>query len=237
MLQNVSLREKVYQYLRRQIQTGELSPGSFIKLNRLAEELGISTPPLKEAIVKLESEGFVEIFPYRGVLVKELTKEEVRDYYEIIGSLESTVVLSVFDRFTSEHVDEMKKLNRFQEEALQAGEFDRYYQLNLDFHEVFLRLSSNVTLRRYIMPLKQRLYDFPRRQYWKEWERVNLDEHSKFIHCIERRDREGAVRVIRDEHWGWKVHEPYFVRFYELNGGAYGAGVEKNVTKSRKADL
>lgn len=217
MFNTVSLREQVYQYLAHEIQAGELRPGSSIKLDVLSRKLEISKTPLKEAILKLECEGFVEILPRRGIVVKKLTNQEIKDLYEIVGSLESTVILSVFDQITKEHISKMKRLNEELLETLEAREFDKYYQLNLDFHECFLALSPNMTLRRYITPVKQRLYDFTKRQYLKEWELVNLEEHNKFIHCIEAGDREGAARVIKEEHWGWKIHEAHGVRFYELN--------------------
>ncbi|MFZ5643758.1 MAG: GntR family transcriptional regulator [Bacillota bacterium] len=217
MLNVQSLREQVYEYLRNQIQEGKLRPGSSVRLERLTKELNISKTPLKEAFIKLESEGFVEILPRRGIIVKELTHQHIKDYYEILGSLESSVVLWVFDKITGDHIAEMKRLNEELYKALEGNELDRYYQLNLDFHDVFLKLSPNMTLRKFIMPFKQRLYDFPRRRYWKEWELVNLEEHRKLIQCIEDGDSEGAARVLKDEHWGLKVHEPYFLRFYELN--------------------
>ncbi|MCO5387425.1 MAG: GntR family transcriptional regulator [Desulfosporosinus sp.] len=213
----ISLREQVYEYLSQQIQTGGLRPGSFIQLDVLSKKLEISKTPLKEAILKLECEGFVEILPRRGIVVKKLTNQEIKDLYEILGSLESTVILSVFDQITAEHISKMKYLNEELVKALDEEEFDKYYQLNLDFHECFLELSPNMTLRKYIAPVKQRLYDFIRRQYLKEWELVNLEEHKKLIKAIQDGDREGAAKIIKEEHWGWTVHEAHAVQFYELN--------------------
>lgn len=217
MFNTISLREQVYQYLSSQIQAGELRPGTFIKLDVLSKKLAISKTPLKEAIIKLESEGFVEILPRRGILVKKLTNQEIRDLYEIVGTMESMVVLSVFDQLTKEHISQMKQCNEEMLKALENKEFDKYYQLNLEFHDYFLNLSPNMTLRRYIAPVKQRLYDFNRRNYVKAWELENIEEHRKFIRCIENGDSEGAARVIKDEHWGWKIHELHGIQFYELN--------------------
>ena len=220
MLNIISLREQVYQYLSNQIQTGELRPGSVIRLDKLSRELEVSKTPTKEAIIKLECEGFVEILPRRGIVVKKLTYQEIKDLYEIIGSLESTVILSVFDQISKQHITKMKRSNEEQLKALEGNEFNKYYQLNLDFHNYFLNLSSNMTLQRYIAPIKQRLYDFTRREYMKKWEMINLQEHDKFIKMIEAGDREGAALVIKEQHWGWKIHEPYFKKYYELNNAS-----------------
>jgi len=217
MLNVTSLRQQVYEYLRNKIQEGELRPGSSVRLERLSRELNISKTPLKEAFIKLEHEGFVDILPRRGIVVKGLTHQDIKDYYDIIGSLESSIVLLIFDQITGDHITRMRNYNEELLKALEGEEFDKYYQLNLDFHDVFLSLSPNLTLRRFIMPFKQRLYDFPRRHYWKEWELLNIEEHQRFIACIEKGDREEAARVLKEEHWGWKVHEDYFLRFYELS--------------------
>ena len=127
------------------------------------------------------------------------------------------MVLDVFDKFTPAHVETMRRSNTRQIAALENKEFEIYYQLNLDFHDIFLTLSENLTLRQFIGPLKQRLYDFPRRQYWKEWERINLDEHERFIQLVERGDRDAAAALIRDEHWGWRVHQSHIHKFYQLD--------------------
>lgn len=151
-----SLREQVYQYLSNLIHSGELLPGTSTYLDRLNKELGISKTALKEAIIKLECEGFVEILPHRRILVRSLSYQEIKDYYEIIGSLESSMFLSVFDQFNQSLTAEMKLSNREHEEALEHEEYNRYCQLNLAFHDIFLKLSPNMTLRNYIFPLKQR---------------------------------------------------------------------------------
>ena len=217
MFNTTSLREQVYLYLVNQIQSGELCPGSLIKLDGLSKQLTVSTTPLKEAIIKLECEGFVEILPRKGISVKKITSQEIKDLYEIIGAGESMVVSSVFDRLTKEHIDLMKQCNKELLKALENKEFDKYYQLNLEFHEYFLGLSPNMTLRKYIGVLKQRLYDFTRRSYVKAWELENIEEHRKFITCIEDGDREGAVKVLQDKHWGWAIHLAHALEFHELN--------------------
>jgi DNA-binding GntR family transcriptional regulator len=217
MIPLASLREQVYAYLRNEIQQGKLEPGSSINIDRMSRELGISKTPLKEAIIRLESEGFVSSLPRRGVQVRALTQQELKDYYEIIGYLESGVVYAVFDKLrTSTRIKQMKQSNAAQGRALRKEEYDRYYLSNLEFHDIFLNLSENQTLRELVLPMKKRLYDFPRQTYWRDWEKVNLEEHVKFIGCVENGDRHGAAAVIRDEHWGWKKHEPFFIKFYKF---------------------
>lgn len=219
MLNTKSLREQVYEYLKDEIQNKKLLPGAFINLNELSEQLGISKTPLRDAIIQLEIEGFVTIFPRRGVAVKKVTLDEIKDAYEIVGALEGAVILKTFDKINSSHIVQMEKLNTAQLAALEREDFESYYKLNLDFHGVFLNLSDNKTLLDMIAPFKQRLYDFPRRGYIKEWERNNCKEHDQFVELIKQKDRIGAACILRDVHWSFAAQEKFIRRFYQNASG------------------
>lgn len=214
-----SLREQLYDYIRNEIQNGQLIPGALINLNEISERLGISKTPLRDALIQLECEGFVTILPRRGVMVNKLTLDEIQNVLEIVGSLESTVIASVFDHIEVSHLDEMKRLNQQMRKLVQKKSFkdafdQRYYQLNIAFHDVFLNLSHNNFLHRIIMPIKQRLYDFPRLSYIREWELINCDEHDQLIQFVRNGERQKAVRLWRDSHWSFKAHERYIREFY-----------------------
>lgn len=219
LLMTKSLREQVYEYLRDEINKHEILPGSTINLNELSKKLGISKTPLRDAIIQLEIKGFVTILPRRGVIVKKLTLQEVKDSYTIVGALESAVLLEVFDRIDESRISRMQKLNGLQVDALQKEEYDLYYRHNLDFHNVFLDLSDNQTLKNVIMPLKQRLYDFPRRGYIREWELNNCREHEQFIENIRKKDSRAAAGLLRDVHWSFKVQEQNIRKFYRNGNG------------------
>ena len=213
-----SLREQVYEYLRSGIQTGQLIPGAFIKLNEISERLGISKTPLRDALIKLECEEFVTILPRRGVVVNKLTLDEIKNVLEIVGALESAVIISVFDKITPKHIKEMRKINAKMRSCMRdkkRNSFDqRYYQLNITFHDIFLNLSTNAALQRVIMPLKRRLYDFPRLTYISEWELINCDEHDRFVKFLEEGKPDEAAELWRNEHWSFTAHEQYIREFY-----------------------
>lgn len=214
-----SLREQVYEYLRDEINKHEILPGSTINLNELSQKLGISKTPLRDAIIQLEIEGFVTILPRRGVIVKKMTLQEVKDSYTIVGALESAVLLEVFNSIDESHISRMQELNDLQVDALQKEEYERYYRYNLDFHNVFLDLSDNRPLKNVIMPLKQRLYDFPRRGYIREWELNNCREHEQFIDDIRKKDPRAAAGLLRDVHWSFTVQEQNIRKFYRNANG------------------
>lgn len=214
-----SLRSQIYEYIRNEIQNGQLIPGSFIKMREISEHLGVSITPLRDAIIQLECEGFVTILPRRGILLNKMTLSEIRNVLEIVGALEGAVISSVFDRITMLHLKKMERLNSQMRELLQTEVFDhvfnqRFYQLNIDFHDVFLNLSPNRSLMRIITPIKQRLYDFQHLSYIRQWELINCDEHDQLIHYIEANERVKAVRLWRDSHWSFTAHEKFIREFY-----------------------
>jgi DNA-binding GntR family transcriptional regulator len=216
MLNITSLREQVYQYLRDEMHSRQLLPGSTINLNSISEKLGISKTPLRDALIRLESEGFVTILPRRGVQVNLLTLQDIKNAYEIVGALEGAVIVNAFDQLTTSHVTELTRLNEAMRKSVLANQFDDYYKLNLDFHQVYLDLSDNKELQRLITPYKLHLYDFPRRCYLQEWELRNCDEHDQFIDKVRQGDCKGAARVMKDVHWSFAVQEDYILRFYSL---------------------
>ncbi len=214
ILDITSLREQVYRYIRREITSGKRIPGSCINLKDISSQLGISTTPLRDAIIRLECEGFVTILPRRGILVNKLTLKDIQDLVEVCGLIESSIIISTFHKISPAHIKKMESLNVKMRSAINQDDFDRYYKLNIAFHGVFLELSENRVLHQIVMPIKQRLYDFPRRAYIKKWELINCDEHDQFIELIKLGEPEAAAGLWKDKHWSFSYHEKFIRKFY-----------------------
>lgn len=210
-----SLSEQVYQYLRNQINNGSILPGSFINIGKIAERLGISKTPLRDALIHLEFENFVTIMPRRGVIVNKLTLQEIKNAYQAVGSLEASVIRECYDKIEKAHIRELEEINNKMIANIRNADFDDYFEMNLAFHEIFLRISDNELLKKFITPIKQRLYDFPRKSYLSEWELRNCKEHKEFIQCLKTRDPDGAARILNDVHWSFKYQEKYIRQFHE----------------------
>jgi DNA-binding GntR family transcriptional regulator len=211
-----SLKEQVYDFLREQMRRGEILPGSVIDMEETSKKLGVSRTPLRDALLQLESEDFVAILPRRKVIVNVLTVQDIKNYYEIIGALESIAIIKSFERLGKKDIDFMEQMNQEMKQAIEANDFDLYYEKNLSFHSVYLDLCQNEKLIRLVNTLKKRLYDFPRRQgFVKEWEESSIEEHARLIKFLRQGDKEGAARFIRDIHWSYEVQEPYIVKYYQ----------------------
>jgi len=210
-----SLKEQVYEYLRERMRTGELMPGAVIDMEETSRTLGVSKTPLRDALLQLEAEDFVTILPRRKIVVNTLTIQDVRNSYEIIGALESTALLAAFDRFREADLKRMEKANEGMKKAIEADDFDLYYDRNLEFHDTFLGLCGNAALARIVNRLKRRLYDFPRPQgFVKEWEEASIEEHRRLLELVKRGKKDEAAAWIRDVHWSFKVQEKYINEYY-----------------------
>lgn len=215
-----SLKEQVYEHLREQMRKGVILPGSAIDMEETSKKLGVSKTPLRDALLQLEMEDFVTILPRRMVIVNSLTERDVRNYYEIIGSLESMALLKAFEGLKPSDVDAMQKLNDGMKEAIAANDFDLYYERNLAFHNRFLNLCGNDSLVKLVTSLKKRLYDFPRpKGFVKEWEESSILEHQALIDLLRAGRSQDAANHVRDVHWSFKVQEGFVRRYYPGIGG------------------
>ncbi|CAG37076.1 GntR family transcriptional regulator [Desulfotalea psychrophila] len=206
---NHLLRVQVYNYLEKQMQLGNLKPGSSISVNTMIKELGVSRTPLREALILLQEQGFVSIQPQRGVKINALNMDDVKDIYEILGGIESSIFLSVFDNLREKEIQQMKMLNNEIELALANEDIIRHNQLNVDFHDTFLGLSNNKRMLRYVGILKMQLYDFPRRNFGIKWNNNNLYQHRQFIQLIEEGKAVSAADYLRDIHWDFDLPDSF----------------------------
>jgi DNA-binding GntR family transcriptional regulator len=211
-----SLKEQVYDYLRQQLRSGEILPGSAINLDETSRKLGVSRTPLRDALLQLESEGFVTIYPRRGIIVNTLSLEDIKNYYQIIGALESTALLQASDKIGEDEIRRMEEIIEGMKRAIESDDFDLYYEKNLALHDVYLASCGNGNLVRILKTLKRRLYDFPRqRGFVKEWELASIAEHTELLQLLKQRKAAEAAAYVRDVHWSYRVQERYINQYYK----------------------
>jgi DNA-binding GntR family transcriptional regulator len=215
ILNTKSLKEQVYEYLREQIRQHKLEPGSAINMDATSKMLGISKTPLRDALIQLEMEGFVTIMPRKGIYVNDLTIEEIKEYYQVIGALESSALNVSFAHIKPQHIEKMKKLIREMKAAIEKNNFNLFDKKNLAFHNIYIELSGNQWLKQIVNNLKKRLYDFPSHTKWiKEWELSSIGEHQQLLDAIEAGDLQKAMTMIHDVHWSFEVQERFIRKYY-----------------------
>ena len=154
------LRTQVYEYLRRELKQENLKPGMSVSMNEIMTKLGISRTPLRDALLQLQNEGFVTFLPQRGIRINELSKKDIENMYEMLGALDSRVLLAVFDRIGSPEIEQMKQINEEMGKNLAEQNFPRYWNLNTALHNVYLNLSTNELILNHINILRQRMFEF-----------------------------------------------------------------------------
>ncbi|MEW5721516.1 MAG: GntR family transcriptional regulator [Thermodesulfobacteriota bacterium] len=193
------LRSQVYEYLRTQLRLENLKPGTFISMNQLLKNLGLGRTPVRDALLQLEVEGFVIFLPQRGLLIRELTREDIDNLYEMLGALDSRVLLSVFNRIEPGHILRMKEIN----EEMIATDCSQgcgdYFNRNTEFHNVYLNLSRNREILNQLTIIRQRLFQFGKKD-WGNILKLNYDEHLVMIDLIERGLAKEAADFMRDVH-------------------------------------
>jgi len=209
-----SLSDQVYTYLRRQMNQGDLLPGSTINIGEIANQLGISKTPLRDALIHLELEGFVTILPRRGVRVNQLQIEDVKNAYDAIGLVESFIIVECIDKITSAHIKKLESLNNKMIKDIEKNSFSELFKTNLEFHNIYLDISDNELLKKFIFPIKHRLYDFPRQNYIAEWEMRNCQEHKQFIESLKAGNASDAASILKETHWSFEFQKDFIYTFY-----------------------
>ena len=141
----IPLKDKICEALRREIVYGTLSPNEHLKEARLAEHFGCTRGPIREALNKLEQQGFVALVPNQGATVKEPSADEVRDFYNLLAVIEGKAVEWATPLMHPKDIDRLKKINRSLKKVLEAKErvVEEWIPLNLEFHRLFRERCGN----------------------------------------------------------------------------------------------
>ncbi len=191
------LRDVVFNTLRQAILRGELKPGERLMEIQLANKLGVSRTPIREAIRKLELEGLVLMIPRRGAEVAEITEKSLRDVLEVRGALEELAVKLACQKITDEQIQELRVAEKEFEQALSSGDVTVYAEADVRFHDVIYRATDNQRLIQLLFNLREQMYRY-RVEYLKREESHGtlLVEHKKIIETITNRDMEAAVDAV-----------------------------------------
>ena len=217
---NESLRKRLYDYIKKKINSGELKPGAPINQKEIFDELGISRTPYRDCMIQLESEGLVKIIPCKGVVVRELTLGEVMEAQEIGAALEGAAYELAFYNARERCVPKLRTLIE------QAGEYFKRnspipQDLNMEFHMVVLEQCPNKSIVEQLIKMRERIYDFPQRNLPSllSWEKVFWQEHEKQIDIL----MNGTPRELGDYtriiHWRVQGREEYWETLFGLKSG------------------
>ena len=198
MNEYLPLRDVVFNTLRRAIITGEFAPGERLMEISLANRLGVSRTPVREAIRKLELEGLVIMIPRKGAQVAKITEKSLRDVIEIRCVLEEFAASLACERITEEGKEKLKEAHRQFVEAAQTNDIIDIVEKDEQFHDAIFQATCNDRLITIINNLREQFYRY-RMEYVKDIEQhsVLVTEHEQLLHAIFNQDSETSKQIMR----------------------------------------
>ena len=193
----IPLRDIVFKTLREAIITGDLQPGERLMEIKLANELGVSRTPVREAIRKLELEGLVIMTARKGAEVAPINEKDLKEVLEIRKALESLACELACRNVRDADIRKMRTINDEISKAVAAEDIEKITKKDVEFHETINLLSDNQRLIQMLHQLKEHIFRY-RFEYIKEMKNKQsiVDEHSKIINAIEVRDAKKAGQEL-----------------------------------------
>jgi len=198
-----TLRERIYLNIREAITKRMLLPGERIIEKNIAEELNVSITPVREALLQLNVEGFVEIKTHRNVVVKQISLTEIEELYEIQGVLEGYAARQASLNLNGKDLSKITKLTEKMEKDLGLNNVEKFYESNKEIHEIFLKKSKNQSIYDLVSKLNLRKKLFRYRVTFltrKDVMKKALDDHKKILDAFLAHDSDTIERLVR-EHW------------------------------------
>ncbi|HOQ37263.1 MAG TPA: GntR family transcriptional regulator [Acetivibrio sp.] len=192
------LREVVFNTLREAIISGELKPGERLMEVKLAEKMGVSRTPVREAIRKLELEGLVNMLPRKGAHVAELSAKDIMDVLEVRATLDGMATSLAAERITDEEIKDLAHIQSQFEAYAYKNNLQGSIKKDVEFHDLIYRASRNERLIQISSNLREQIQRF-RVIYMKDYSNPEnlISEHKYIFDAISRHDVEGAKRYAQ----------------------------------------
>ena len=195
----IPLRDVVFKKLRRAILLEELKAGERLTEIRLADRLGVSRTPIREAMRKLELEGLVVMVPRRGAVVAKISEKNLRDVLEIRRVLDMLCARLACERMSEEAKEELNTACQDFEEAVKSGDLRDVAQKDVALHNIIIEATGNLTLQQMLDNLAEQMYRY-RVKYLKDDSQYQTlsREHRAICKSIMSGDQETAVRLAKE---------------------------------------
>ncbi len=213
-----SLREQVFEYLKKEIVTMGIRPGDKISLRKISEQLGVGITPLRDAMLQLEGTGTVRILPRKGIYLREFSSKDLENLYDALGMIEEHALRTAIHKVTPEHCEIMRNINERLKQCTTDEINGDYLLLNDSFHGVYLNLSDNTYLPIMWVNIQQKLRYLPTNNVQiKEWNEQCNFEHDRIVDALAERNLKEAIHWTRDIHLNYKKREEFMSEYYGLS--------------------
>lgn len=190
------LREVVCETLREAIRSGVLKPGERLMEIQLADELGVSRTPVREAMRKLELEGYVIMLPRRGTYVANISIRDINEVFEIRTTLDALASGLAAERITEEELEQLERLLVSIGENIETRNMKKVVEDDMEFHDILYKASRNQRLVGIISNLREQMTRFRSMSMsYPGRLKKTLEEHSRLVEAIAQRDVELAQKL------------------------------------------
>jgi DNA-binding GntR family transcriptional regulator len=192
------LRDVVFNTLRQEILTGKLKPGERLMEIHLANKLGVSRTPIREAIRKLELEGLVIMIPRRGAEVAQITLKGLKDVMEVRRALDVLAIELACDRMSADDLEKLLEACENFNVAVKTKDTRRIAEADVEFHDIIVMSTDNSRLIQLVNNLSEQMYRY-RFEYLKDEATHDTlkQEHFEMYQSITKKDKETAAKTVR----------------------------------------
>ena len=205
-----TLADQVYTFLKKGIVTGELQPGERLKELEIAQNLGASRTPVREALSRLEQEGLVQPFPSGGLTVVKLSANDVKEIYGLLRVLESYGIRLAAERITNKQLERLESLCA-RAEQLSTEDIDRLIELNGRFHELLIDVTAHRRLKELVAQLRTALQPYrivtmlrPDFHGSPQFRDLMVHQHSEITKALRDRDIDSLVELVIEHNELWE---------------------------------
>lgn len=192
------LRDVVFNTLRQAILTGDLKPGERLMEIHLADKLGVSRTPIREAIRKLELEGLVTMIPRRGAEVAQITEKSMMDVLEVRRTMDALCAELACVRISEEAVEALGRACEDFEKAVAGKDIKVIAKADVAFHDIIVQATGNLRLVQLINNLSEQMYRY-RFEYLKDisCHQSLIAEHRAILESIIKKDKDAASQAAK----------------------------------------
>lgn len=202
---NLTLKDHVYNYISEQISSGNLSPNERINEQDICDVLHISRTPVREALIQLSSDGYLENIPGKGLRVKKMDEQRAKDLYEIIGLIDGYIASKVLNELTDNDLKEMELIANNLEFFINTNQYKKYQQHQDDFHEIYIQKYNNKEMISTLNNIKKNFMRGNLSYLQKKSEHSILSitnkHHYEIIELFRKKDSEKLCDFIKNIHW------------------------------------
>ncbi|MGE5558531.1 MAG: GntR family transcriptional regulator [Bacillota bacterium] len=193
------LRELVFESIRDAILSGNLPPGERLMEIQLADEMGVSRTPVREALRKLELDGLVVVAPRKGAYVAGISSKDITEVFEIRGALEGLAAELAVERITEEELDQLEKILYQVASCVDSNNLEGMIDADTHFHEMLYLASRNARLSQIVHNLREQIQRFRKFSLSSPGRmREALEEHKAIVDAIAQRNANLACQLAKE---------------------------------------